>query len=110
MSAIEQMCPEERQMLQRYLDFRNSEAPAEVGHCLIYLNLMGWSELIDTRWRREVEKKLRAEFGSRLSEETLAKAMSVVLYPDKELQEDEYEYLGEIYDEYELKRKQELGL
>lgn len=110
MSAIEYMTPEELRMLQDYKEFRQFEAPAEVRHCLIYLDLMGWSELIDTRWRREVEKELRAEFGSRLSEETLAKAMSVVLYPDKELPEEEYEYLDDRDDQYELERKQELGL
>lgn len=110
MSAIEHMTPEELRMLQDFKDFLRSEAPAEVRHCLIYLDLMGWSELIDTRWRREVEKELRAEFGSRLSEETLAKAMSVVLYPDKELPEEKYEYHDDIYYQYDRERKQELGL
>ena len=105
MSGIEQMSPKDLQVLQEFKEFQNSEAPAEVRHCLMYLDLMGWSELIDPRWRRQVEKDLRSEFGSRLSEKTLERAISVVLYPNEELPEEKYEYLGEIQAQYDLKRK-----
>ena len=95
---------------QEFREFYDLGEPAETCHCLIYLDLIGWSELIDTRWRRQVEKELRNEFGDRLSEEVLAKAMTLVLFPDKELPEDEYEYLDELNDEYTLKLKQRLGI
>lgn len=83
-----------------------------VADCLQYLEMAGWSELIDTRWRRQVEKDLRLEFGDALSEETLAKAVDVVLYPDKELPEEEYEFLdreSDGYKEYLEERKKETG-
>ena len=51
-------------------------------------------ELIDPRWRRQIEQDLRKEFGPALSEEILRKAVSVVLSPDEELPEAEYEYLS----------------
>jgi len=83
-----------------------------VADCLQYLDMAGWSELIDTRWRRQVEKDLREEFGDALSEETLAKAVSVVLCPDKELPEEEYEFLDREIDSYKgylEERKKETG-
>jgi len=52
---------------------------ATVADCLQYLDMAGWSELIDTRWRRQVEKDLRLEFGDALSEETLEKAVNCIL-------------------------------
>jgi len=98
------------QEAKEFREFYDSGEPAESCHCLIYLDLIGWSELIDTRWRRQVEKELRNEFGDRLSDDVLAKAMSLVLFPDEELPEDEYEYLDERNDEYTLKLKQKLGI
>jgi len=83
-----------------------------VADCLQYLDMAGWSELIDTRWRRQVEKDLRLEFGDALSEETLEKAVNVVLHPDKELPEEEYEFLDQddgYYREFIEKRKIETG-
>lgn len=71
----------------------NKKYTITVADCLQYLDMAGWSELIDTRWRRQVEKDLRLEFGDALSEETLNKAVSIVLYPDKDLPEEEYEFL-----------------
>ena len=50
-------------------------------------------EIIDPRWRRQIEQDLRKEFGPALSEEVLRKAVSVVLSPDEELPEAEYEFL-----------------
>ena len=90
----------------------NSKYTATVADCLQYLDMAGWSELIDTRWRRQVEKDLRLEFGDALSEETLEKAVNVVLYPDKELPEEEYEFLdreSDSYKEYLEERKKETG-
>lgn len=66
-----------------------------VSDCLRFLEAAGWSELIATRWRRQIERDLRAEFGDSLSEDVLNEAVSVVLYPYKELPEEEYEYLEE---------------
>ncbi len=71
----------------------NISKTTSVSDCLDYLETAGWSELIDTRWRRQIEKELRIEFGDTLSEETLNEAVNVVLFPDKELPEEEYEYL-----------------
>ena len=85
---------------------------ATVADCLRYLDMEGWSELIDTRWRRQIEKDLWLEFGDALSKETLNEAVSIVLYPDKELSEEEYEFLDKDdghYREYIEQRKIETG-
>lgn len=37
----------------------NKKFTATVADCLRYLDMAGWSELIDTRWRRQIEKDLR---------------------------------------------------
>ena len=90
----------------------NKKFTATVADCLRYLDMAGWSELIDTRWRRQIEKDLRREFGDALSEETLNEAVSIVLYPDKELSEEEYEFLDKDdghYSEYIEQRKIETG-
>ena len=55
-------------------------------------------EIIDPRWRRQIEQDLRKEFGPALSEEVLRKAVSVVLSPDEELPEAEYEFLPDLPD------------
>lgn len=90
----------------------NKKFTATVADCLRYLDMAGWSELIDTRWRRQIEKDLRLEFGDALSEETLNEAVSIALFPDKELPEEEYEFLDKDdghYMEYIEQRKIETG-
>lgn len=64
-----------------------------VSDCLKYLELAGWSELIDARWRRQIEKELRECFEDKLSEETLQQVLDIVLTGDRDLPEGEYKYL-----------------
>lgn len=53
-----------------------------VSDCLKFLEQAGWSELIDPRWRRQIEKELRMEFGECLTEDILHQVVSAVLYPN----------------------------
>lgn len=90
----------------------NSNKTTIVADCLQYLDMVGWSETIDTRWRRQVEKDLRIEFGDTLSQETLSNVVSIVLSPYKELAEEEYEFLDNddgYYMDFIEKRKMETG-
>lgn len=50
-----------------------------VSDCLKYLELAGWTELIDARWRGQVEKELRERFAEDLSEETLQEVLDAVI-------------------------------
>lgn len=70
-----------------------------ISDCLKYLELAGWSELIDPRWRRQIEKELRECFEENLSEETIGKVLDIVLIENVELPEEEYEYLQPIPEE-----------
>ena len=86
--------------LPTYLEFivKDPTPAPTVQDCLLHLDNAGWSELIDPRWRRQIEQDLRKEFGPALSEEVHRKAVSVVLSPDEELPEAEYEFLPDLPD------------
>ena len=93
--------------LPPYLDIfiKDPTSTPTVQDCLMYLDNAGWSELIDTRWRRQVEMELRDEFGDKLSEAVLKEAVGIVLSPDVDLPENEYEYLPDYYNKYKPARR-----
>lgn len=45
---------------------------------LIYLEEIGWSELIDSRWENEVTKIIKEQFPE-INDETLKYALKIVL-------------------------------
>lgn len=67
--------------------------------CIKYLEIAGWTELIDPKWRRQIEKELRECFGDELLEETLKEVLDAVLIENVELPEDEYKYIQPIPEE-----------
>lgn len=54
------------------------ERKLDVRTCLKHLHQIGWSELIDSRWREDVVKDLKEHFNG-ISNELIEEVLEVVL-------------------------------